>query len=169
VKDFIVFLDGPIQGAALVAAYNPGLVFLSYVVASFAAYIALDFAGRVGDSDGQTGRAKGWLAGGACAMGIGIWGMHFIAMLAFRLPTPVSYDLFTTLLSLTVAILLSGFALALVTRGTLPGHRLLAGGVAMGLGVVTMHYTGMAAMRMEAVMVYERGLFALSVLTAIVS
>jgi len=167
VKDFIVFLDGPIQGASLVAAYNPGLVFLSYVVASFAAYTALDFAGRVRDSDVHTSRAKSWLAGGACAMGIGIWGMHFIAMLAYRLPIPVSYDLFTTLLSLTVAILLSGFALALVTRGILPWHRLLAGGVAMGLGVVTMHYTGMAAMRMEAVMVYERGLFALSVLNAI--
>src|SRR5882672_11614970 len=149
-KDFIVFLDGPFQGVALVAQYNAGLVFLSYVVASFAAYTALDFAGRVRDSDGQASRAKSWLAGGACAMGIGIWGMHFIAMLAFRLPIPVSYDLFTTMLSLTVAILLSGFAIALVTRGTLPGRRLFAGGIAMGLGVVTMHYTGMAAMRMDA-------------------
>jgi signal transduction histidine kinase/DNA-binding response OmpR family regulator len=168
VKDFIVFLDGPIQGAALAAAYSPELVFLSYVVASFAAYTALDFAGRVRDSDGQTLRANSWLAGGACAMGIGIWGMHFIAMLAFRLPIPVSYDLFTTFLSLTVAILLSGFAIALVTRGKLPWRRLFAGGIAMGLGVVTMHYTGMAAMRMDAVMVYERGLFAVSVLNAIV-
>src|SRR5919198_3452926 len=99
-KDFIVFLDGPIQGSALVAAYNPGLVFLSYVVASFAAYIALDFAARVSDSDGQWSRARSWIVGGACAMGIGLWGMHFIAMLAFRLPIPVSYDLFTTMLSL---------------------------------------------------------------------
>ena len=167
-NEFIVFLDGPTKGAVLSAAYNPGLVFLSYVVASFAAYTALDFAARVRDNDGQTLRANSWLAGGACAMGIGIWGMHFIGMLAFRLPIPVSYDLFTTLLSLTAAILLSGLAMALVTRGTLPWHRLLAGGTAMGLGVVTMHYTGMAAMRMDAVMVYERGPFALSVLNAIV-
>ncbi len=166
--DLIAFLDGPFQGSVLAAVYNQPLVLLSYVVASFAAYTALDFAARVSDCGSRTLKARGWLAGGACAMGTGIWGMHFIAMLAYRLPIPVHYDLATTLLSLSVAILLSGFALALVTRRTLPFGRLLAGGAAMGLGVVTMHYTGMAAMRMAAVMLYEPWLFALSVLNAIV-
>jgi len=166
--DFIAFLNSALPGTALVAVYDPGLVVLSYVVASFAAYTALDFAARVSESGVRTVRSKVWLAGGACAMGTGIWGMHFIAMLAFRLPIPVHYGLPMTLFSLSVAILISGFALALVTRGTLPGRRLLAGGLVLGLGVVTMHYTGMSAMRMDAVMLYEPRLFALSILNAIV-
>jgi len=165
---FIAFLHGPVQGTELVAAYNTGLVVLSYIVASFAAYTALDFAARVIESGSRTGRAKAWLAGGACAMGTGIWGMHFVGMLAFRLPIVVRYDLATTLFSLSVAILISGLALAIVTRGSLPRRSLVAGGIAMGLGVVTMHYTGMAAMQMEAVMLYQPWLFVLSLLNAIV-
>src|SRR5262249_37666060 len=120
------------------------------------------------ESGVRTRAAKAWLAGGACAMGTGIWGMHFVAMLAFRLPIVVRYDLLTTLLSLSVAIVISGLALAVVTRGALPRRSLVPGGIAMGLGVVTMHYTGMAAMRMEAVVYYQPWLFALSVLNAIV-
>jgi NO-binding membrane sensor protein with MHYT domain len=94
--------------------------------------------------------------------------MHFIAMLAFRLPIPVHYDPWVTLLSMGVAILISGFALALVTRGSLSTLRLAVGGILMGLGVVTMHYTGMAAMRMEAIILYKPGLFTLSVINAII-
>src|SRR5258706_8877523 len=160
--DLIAFLDGPFQGSVLAAVYNQPLVLLSYVVASFAAYTALDFAARVSDCGSRTLKARGWLAGGACAMGTGIWGMHFIAMLAYRLPIPVHYDLATTLLLLSVAILLSVFALALVTRRTLPFGRLLAGGAAMGLGGLRWLAPGMGAMRWGAVMFFEPGLFALS-------
>ncbi|MGH8501130.1 MAG: PAS domain S-box protein [Gammaproteobacteria bacterium] len=166
--NFIRFVYGPIPGTELMAVYNPALVVLSYLVASFAAYTALDFAGRVSESGADRRKANAWLAGGACAMGAGIWGMHFIAMLAFRLPIPVRYDPWVTLLSMAVAILISGFALALVTRGSLSTGRLVVGGIVMGLGVVTMHYTGMAAMRMEAVILYKPGPFALSILNAII-
>ena len=164
----VEFIDGPIPGARLLATYDPGLVVLSYVVACFAAYTATDFAGRVMGTHGDLRKARHWLTGGACAMGAGIWGMHFIAMLAFRIPVPVHYDPMITLFSLAVGITLSGFAMAVVTRESLPLRRLLAGGTVMGLGVATMHYTGMAAMRMEAVMLYDPSLFALSLANAIV-
>ncbi len=167
-KNFLTFIDGPLPGTILHAEYDLGLVVLSYVVAAFAAYTALDFTARVRQSTRLRGSALGWLAGGAAAMGAGIWGMHFIGMLAWRLPLPVGYDVSMTLASLAVAIVLSGFALSLVSRAKLPTLRLLGGGIVMGLGVVTMHYTGMAAIHMDAIIVYSRGWFALSVLNAIV-
>src|SRR5690349_10208720 len=106
--NLIEFSSGSFTGVELNPIYNRGLVLLSYLVASFAAYTALDFAERVRASGGQRLRASAWLMGGACAMGAGIWGMHFIAMLAFRIPIPVHYDFFVTFLSLVAAILLSG-------------------------------------------------------------
>jgi signal transduction histidine kinase len=166
--NWVEFIDGPIPGARLLATHDPGLVMLSYVVACFAAYTAMDFAGRVVETCATPRAARRWLTGGACAMGTGIWGMHFIAMLAYRIPIPVHYDAGITVFSLAVGILLSGFALKVVTRASLPVPRLLAGGAVMGLGVVIMHYTGMAAMRMNAAMLYDPFLFALSVANALV-
>jgi PAS domain S-box-containing protein len=167
-NNFLTFIDGPLSGTVVQAEYESTLVVLSYVVAAYAAYTALDFAGRVRQSAGNRGMALGWLLAGACAMGTGIWGMHFIAMLAWRVPLPVSYDISTTLASLAVAVILSGFALHAVSRRRLLVWRLLGGGVLMGLGVVTMHYTGMAAINMEALIAYRPGLFVVSVLNAIV-
>ena len=166
--DLIVFLDGPVPETALQAVYNPWLVILSYIVASIAAFTALDFAGRMVESRTDRVATYSWLLGGATAMGAGIWCMHFVAMLAFRLPLPVQYDLPTTLLSLLFAIVISGFALQVVSRHALSVRRLLVGGVIMGLGICTMHYTGMIAMRLDALILYRPGWFALSVVNAIV-
>ena len=83
-QHFITVLDGPVQGTELVAAYNAGLVLLSYVVASFAAYPALDFAARVSESGVRTRTAKAWLAGGAFAMGTGIWDQSSFKSLTIR-------------------------------------------------------------------------------------
>ena len=80
-------------------------------------------------------------------MGSGIWSMHFIGMLAFRMPVSVSYDVPITGLSLLIAVAASGFALYVTSRGTLSLGRLLAGGSLLGFGIAAMHYTGMAAMR----------------------
>jgi diguanylate cyclase (GGDEF)-like protein len=169
VRDLLVFLDGPVPAASVLAAsYNPALVVLSYVVASIAAFTAVDFASRMRESRAGVGTVSGWLLGGAFAMGAGIWCMHFVAMLAFKLPIPVSYDLGTTLLSLAFAILISGFALIVVSRPPLTPLRLVAGGIVMGIGICTMHYTGMIAMRLDALVVYRPGFFALSVVNAIV-
>ena len=170
-NELIVFLDGPVPATALEAVYSPGLVFLSYVVASIAAFTALDFAGRMVETRGSStsfAHTSGWLLGGAMAMGAGIWCMHFVAMLAFRLPIPVQYDLPTTLLSMLFAMVISGFAMFVVSRPSLSIPRLLIGGVIMGLGICTMHYTGMIAMRLDAQVFYRPGWFALSIANAIV-
>src|SRR4051812_8662574 len=166
--DLIVFLDGAVPANALKAIYNPGLIGLSYLVASIAAFTALDFAGRMVESRGNRAANFAWLLGGATAMGAGIWCMHFVAMLAYRLPLPVRYDLPTTLLSMLFAIVISAFAMRVVSRLVLSVPRLLIGGVIMGLGICTMHYTGMIAMRLDAMIVYRPGWFALSIVNAIV-
>ncbi|HEV8261454.1 MAG TPA: MHYT domain-containing protein, partial [Burkholderiales bacterium] len=151
-----------------VGTYNSLLVVLSVAVAIVASYVALDLASRVVASHAGIG-ARLWLAGGAVSMGTGIWSMHFIGMLAFRLPIPMSYDVPTTLHSLLIAVLASGFALYLVSRGHLTLRRLVGGGVLMGIGIFSMHYTGMAAMQLAPPIRYQPLLLALSVLIAIVA
>ena len=132
--------------AYLTGSYHEGFVLLSVFVAMMASYTALNLAGRVTQTTGRT--SLGWLAGGAVAMGGGIWSMHFIGMLAFSLPIRLGYDLGITLLSLLAAIAVSAFALFIVTRKTLTTRHLLGGGVLMGLGICGMHYMGMHALRM---------------------
>jgi diguanylate cyclase (GGDEF)-like protein len=150
----------------LVGNYNPLLVVVSLLVAILASFTALDMAGRV--TRAKAGRASWlWLAGGACAMGFGIWSMHFIGMLAFRLPIPLGYDLWNTLQSLLIAVVASAFALWLVSQPTLPHFRLALGATLMGLGIASMHYLGMAAMKMQPGIVYDKFWFVLSVVVAI--
>ena len=134
------------------AAWDPSLVVLSFVVAVFASYTALDLAGRVVASEGRA-RAV-WLAGGAFAMGTGIWSMHFTGMLAFKMGMPVTYHVPLTLLSVVIAIAASGLALFVVGRGAVGPRGLLVAGPIMGVGIAAMHYTGMSAMRMEAMISY---------------
>jgi NO-binding membrane sensor protein with MHYT domain len=149
----------------LVGAYDLRLVALSYVVAVMASYTALDLAGRVTASRGRARRI--WLLGGGFAMGAGIWSMHFTGMLAFSLPIALTYDMPIVLLSLVVAMIASGFALFVASRRTVSIARLLISALPMGLGIATMHYTGMAAMRMAATIDYEPRLFALSIVIAV--
>src|SRR6266699_3864292 len=99
---------------ALVGSYDYRLVTLSIVIAILAAYAALDLAGRV--TSARTRVHFVWLTGGSLAMGIGIWSMHYIGMLAFHLPIPVLYDWPTVLLSLLAAVFTSAIALFVVSR-----------------------------------------------------
>jgi diguanylate cyclase (GGDEF)-like protein len=145
--------------------YNQWVVLLSLLVAILASYTALDLASRITASTGAA--AVSWLLGGAFAMGMGIWSMHFIGMLAFRLPIPMAYDIAITIGSMLIAIVVSGFALLTVTRSSLSTRRLAAGGVLMGLGICSMHYTGMAAMEVKPGIRYDATLFAASVAIAI--
>src|SRR5689334_4736497 len=131
------------------ATYNVWLVSLSIVVAITVAFTALKLAGRVAESGPSGGRL--WLLGGAVAMGIGIWSMHFIGMLAYSVSIPLRYNIVTTLLSLVIAILTSGFALAIASRRDLSLNRLTLGAVFMGAGICGMHYTGMAAIQIMPV------------------
>jgi len=150
-----------------VSSYNPLLVAASLFVAILASYTALDMAGRITTAQGRA--AKWWLAGGASAMGVGIWSMHFIGMLAFSLPIPLGYDPAITMLSLLIAIASSVFALWLVCQEHLPWSRLSIGAILMGLGIASMHYTGMAAMRMLPLIHYIPSLFILSIIIAILA
>src|SRR5688572_18062933 len=168
VGDFLPFVTGPLPGPVLGAKYDPSLVVLSYIVASLAAYTAIDLAGRVSEYRFERRRAAAWLAGGAFAMGAGIWSMHFVAMLAYQLPIPVRYEPWTTFASMVAAIATSGFALYIVTRGMLSWPRLLISGAIMGAGIGTMHYTGMAAMRLDALVMYYLAPWILSIVNAIV-
>jgi NO-binding membrane sensor protein with MHYT domain len=101
-------------------------------------------------------------------MGFGIWSMHYIGMLAFRLPIPVQYDWPTVLLSLLAAILASAVALFVVSRNKMGLMRALLGSIFMGGGIAAMHYIGMAAMRLPAMCHYSPSVFILSVVLAIV-
>ncbi|WP_246794086.1 putative bifunctional diguanylate cyclase/phosphodiesterase [Burkholderia perseverans] len=147
-------------------SYNFFLVVVSFVVATLASYTALDLTGRIALL-GRSPQRHTWLAGGAVAMGTGIWSMHFIAMLAFTLPIPLGYDLVETGYSLALAIVVSYLALFVTTRRRASFVHLAASGTLMGLGVAGMHYTGMAAMRMAPGIDYRPGWFAASIVIAI--
>lgn len=148
--------------------YNLGLVAFSLMIATLASYTALDLADRI--SLLAYARARQiWLAGGALAMGFGIWSMHFIGMLSFSLNIPLGYDLAVTGYSLVIAVLVSWFALYIVTRKDLGVVRLLVGGVLMGLGIASMHYVGMRALLMEPAIDYDPAIFAASIVIAIVA
>jgi NO-binding membrane sensor protein with MHYT domain/signal transduction histidine kinase len=149
----------------LIGSYNYALVALSVLIAMFASYAALDLAGRVTAAGGWT-RAV-WLLGGAGAMGTGIWSMHYIGMLAFILPVPVAYHWPTVLMSLFAAILASVVALGVVSRQKMDAFRALGGSVLMGAGISSMHYIGMAAMRLPAVCQFNSFLVVLSVVSAV--
>src|SRR5258708_30238704 len=128
----------------MVGTYNTWLVILSVAVAIVASYVALDLGSRLVASRARIA-ARLWLAGGAVSLGTGIWSMHFIGMLAFRLPIPMSYDVPTTLLSLLIAVLASGFALYLVSWGHLTLLRLAGGGGGVGLRLFSIHHNPPAA------------------------
>ena len=145
--------------------YNLLLVMLSVVIAVLAAYTALDMASRVTATHGRVRLT--WLLGGAIAMGIGIWSMHFIGMLAVRLPFDVHYDFLDVFLSALPAIAASGLALLVVSRSALRWLDLVGSSFLMGSGIATMHYSGMSAMQMPAVIEYSLPMVWLSVLVAV--
>ena len=126
-----------------------------------ASFAALDLAGRVRSESGAT--RLGWLAGGAAVMGLGIWSMHFVGMLAFHLPVPIGYDVPLMLLSMVVAIAASLVAWMVIGR---PLATLVSGGITMGGGIAGMHYIGMASMRVEASRSYSVSLVVVSVVIA---
>src|SRR6202051_2279936 len=146
-------------------AHNPYLVVLSILIASFASYTALDLGGHVGAARGLARRM--WLVAAAITMGGGIWSMHFVAMLAFSMPIPMSYDIELTTLSLVVAIFVTGGGFYVISRQSASPLRLVLSGIFMGLGIAAMHYTGMAAMRGHSELSYDPLFVALSLLIAI--
>ena len=147
-------------------SYDYRLVALSVLIAVCASYAALDLAGRVTAARGRA--LVLWLVCAAGAMGLGIWSLHYIEMLAFILPVPVSYDWPTVMLSLRAAIFASAVALFVVTRKNMSLQGVAAGSIVMGAGIAAMHYIGMGAMRSTAMFHYDARLVTLSVVLAMV-
>jgi PAS domain S-box-containing protein len=155
-------------GAPLVGSYDDRLVALSIFIAISASYSALDLAGRITAARGWI--RLGWLVGGATALGIGIWSMHFTGMLAFILPVPaVVYHWPTVFLSLIAAILASAVVLFVATRKKMGPVRALAGSVTMGAGIAGMHFIGMAAMRLPAVCHFRLSIVCLAVVVGVLA
>ena len=115
---------------ALVVSYNYGLVAVSALISILASYAALDIAGRVTATHGKIRIA--WLAGGAGAMGSGSWSMHYLGMLAFKLPVVVRYDWPTVAISFLCAVFASGVALFVVSRQRMGSLESILGSLVMG-------------------------------------
>jgi two-component system cell cycle sensor histidine kinase/response regulator CckA len=147
--------------------YSPGLVLLSILIASAASYTALELAARVTASRG--GQRLAWLIGGSVAMGVGIWSMHFVGMLAFHLPLPISYGRWLVLLSVLVAVGASALALFMASRPSLGALALLGGALWMGPAIAGMHYIGMAALSVDADLHYSGWLVLASVAIAVLA
>jgi PAS domain S-box-containing protein len=150
---------------ALAGSYDYRLVILSVLIAFLASYTSFDLAGRVTASRGRARFV--WLTAGAGALGIGIWSMHYIGMLAFSLPVPIQYHWPTILLSLAAAVFASLVALFVVSRRKMGPLRALAGAICMGGATVALPYIAMAAMRLAAQHHYARRPIALSALLAV--
>ena len=151
----------------MIITYDPLLVGLSIVIAIVGAYAGLRLARRVARKRGSLRKAL--LSGAAVAIGSGIWSMHFVGMLAVSLPVTINYDVLLTLVSALVAILVTGLGLFIASYGVLTMRKLAFAGVLMGLGISTMHYVGMAAVRANCVITYNTELVAGSVLIGILA
>ena len=149
----------------MTSSMNYWLVVLSVLIAVCASYTALDVAGRATATVGRMRTT--WLIGGAAAMGLGIWSMHYIGMLAFDLPVTVYYHMPTVLVSLLAAMFASGEALLVASRPKWSWPGSIAASVVMGGGIASMHYIGMAAMRLPAMMLWNYAIVALSVAIAV--
>jgi len=147
-------------------SYSPALVALSLLVAIVTSCLSLQIAGVARQAKEPWLRQVA-LWSGSVAMGGGIWAMHFIGMLAFRLCSTVHYAFWPTFLSMLPAIFASWVALRLLAREEISGLPLICGGVLMGGGIGVMHYSGMAAMRMAPLLRYDPAWFAVSIVLAV--
>jgi two-component system sensor histidine kinase/response regulator len=166
---FLLPLADPTLGATPYdGAHQPVLVVLSVALAIGAAWSALMTLDRLDSgSEGVRGARWPWLLTGGMSLGVGIWGMHFVGMLAFSLPCAVSYAPGETLMSLVPGLLASIAALWVVARGRRSTMGSWVGALLMGGGIGAMHYMGMAAMRLPADLVYDPTLVGLSVVMAV--
>jgi len=153
---------------AYFSTYDASLVAVSVLTAIFASFMAMELSDRILNATTETGKLA-WLFPGALAMVGGVWSMHFIGMLAFSLPCGISYDPAETLLSMIPGVLASAAALWIMSQTVVSLGKLTLGGILMGGGIGAMHYSGMAAMRLDAVIYYSPALFTLSIGFAVIA
>lgn len=138
--------------SVLTVAYSPLLVMSSILVAIMAAYTTLRLTSGLSDLSIQ--RRKVRVSQAAVALGGGIWSMHFVGMLAVELPVPIFYNPLQTLMSVLVAVLLTGAALMALHFGVRTRARIVLAGAITGFGIVSMHYIGMSAISGNCVVSY---------------
>jgi len=158
----IAFLAGAQEAErAFASSYHLGMVAVSVLIAVFASFCAFEMAGR-------KAQHQRWVTLGALMLGVGIWAMHFIGMIAFRLDCGVAYEPWTTGLSMLPGIFAAAMALRVIAREHISPLSLVFAGSVMGAGVGLMHYSGMAAIRLDGILRYDLGLFLVSILAAVV-
>jgi NO-binding membrane sensor protein with MHYT domain len=145
--------------------HDPFLVALSVLIAVQASYVSLSLSGNVGTSFGLQRRLL--LAGATLSLAMGIWGMHFVGMLAAQLPTAVDYVVLPTLLSLFICVLVVGFAIFIASAQPRTIRSLAVAAFAMGAGIASMHYIGMRAIHASVHMSHALSLVVASVIVAI--
>ncbi|HVI15619.1 MAG TPA: MHYT domain-containing protein, partial [Pseudolabrys sp.] len=147
--------------------YNPWLVLLSIVMAIQGAYVGFNLARQIGSAIGVSRRVL--LAGAALSLAVGIWTMHFVGMLAARLPFPVDYLVLPTLLSFLVCVIVVGIAVFAISAGSVTPLRLTLSAALMGIGIFSMHYIGMFALHESAIMIHAPLYVIASLVIAIVT
>ena len=163
-----VFIFGGIPPNAEVGVYIPALVLASYLIASLGSFTGLQLATDIHRA--RTPRTKTILHyGGAFAFGTGVWSMHFIGMLAYHMDMVHTYDPALTALSMVIAVAIAYGVLRIIRSDVLSVRHILIGSVLLGAAICGMHYTGMAAMRMDANLRYIPSLFMVSVAIAILT
>lgn len=148
-------------------SYNILIVILSVATAVIASYVSQDMTSRARETVIRRHRTL-WLSGSAVTMGLGIWSMHFLGMLAMQMPFAVTYHLIITFVSLLIAICSSFLAIFLVSRSQLSPYRFIFAGMCMGGGISLMHYIGMAAIQSDYTIHYKLLPFLLSIWIAII-
>ncbi|PMC40741.1 phosphodiesterase [Bacillus sp. UMB0899] len=156
-SDTMIILEGE---------YTTWIVLLSVVIACLASYTALSMNERIQQNSFFS--RNFWLALASIAMGMGIWSMHFIGMSAFMLPVSMDYDIIQTIISIFPAVFASYLAFYISNKKNKNQSSYIIAGITMGLGIASMHYIGMSAMKMEAKFVYKPLVFIASVLIAII-
>ena len=162
---FITPLQDP--SIAYLSTYSTPLVTISVLTAIFASFTALQISTRISNAKSMAEKIV-WLLPGALAMGGGVWAMHFIGMLSMSLPCAISYDPFITLLSMVPGILASTVALWVIARPEIRPRLIVMGGALMGSAIGLMHYSGMAAMQLDAVIYYSPAIFSISLAYAVI-
>jgi len=149
----------------MAVVWNEYLVALSILVPMFGALSALSHSENMRAASGRAGSL--WMVAAAATLGVSIWSMHFIGMLAFHVAMPLAYNVELTLLSMVPAVVATLYAFHLLRDRMAGLLRLSAAGSAMGMGVVAMHYTGMAALEVQPAISYDAVTVALSVVLAV--
>ncbi|MES9876296.1 MAG: EAL domain-containing protein [Candidatus Sedimenticola sp. PURPLELP] len=154
-------------GSLMFGEYDIAAVILSVMIAVMAAYAAIELVVDLPTASSRRRQLR--LAGGAAILGFGIWSMHFVGMLAFKLPVPVSYDVPITLLSIVPAWVGTGIAFYLLSRKETGPFSLVVAAFLIGIAIASMHYTGMAAMCLQATVKYQWSLFFASIAVAVIA